>query len=262
MSLRNSNDLDLFPKNKIKLIEKTFSSDELKDYNLLLAKESTLRLNDIGNKYGYTREYARQSFERIFGFKYTAIKNNRKAIRTEKINELRLRSKNPVNKVEQCENLNSTVGKGILIEKKVLTICEALNYKISPYVENNSIDLVINGFNVDVKSCYKSRLTGAGQHTPTYHFAISESQMNADFVICYAVPMNKFFIIPFNSFPAGGHIYIPEKRVMEWSDNGFNSNAQIRINKYYQYLEAWNLLRPAENEVIFTSSLPEQSVAI
>jgi hypothetical protein len=42
--------------------------------DLSLAQQSAMRLSDIGRKYGLTREYARQIFEKYFGYKFTVIK--------------------------------------------------------------------------------------------------------------------------------------------------------------------------------------------
>jgi hypothetical protein len=49
---------------------------------------------------------------------------------------------------------------------------------------------------------------------------------------------------------------------MQWL-SGRNRNVKhTRINKWYNYLEAWHLLKPKQEEIVFSRSLPEQSIAI
>jgi len=224
-----------------------------------LATDLNYTLEDVGSKYGFTREYARQLFHNVNGFRYTIFVNSKKDKRRSKKILRSIEKKNPYYKVEHCQNTNSTIGKGSLGEKKVLEICETLNYKVTPYHQDRSIDLVINGYMVDVKSAYKSRFSAQSQVTKAFHFNRRISQRKSDFIICYAVPLNKFFVIPNNDFPQCDHLYIPEKPVMEWTLS--KGGKQVRKSKWYRYLEAWYLLERKE-EIVFNSSLSASAVAI
>jgi hypothetical protein len=191
-------------------------------------------LDDVGKKHGFSREYTRQIFEYVYGFKYTVIRNKKMDTRFEIAEKRRFEKLNPVYKLQNYKD--GLVKKGAVAEKKVMDICNTLNYKVTPY-KNKSIDLVINGYSVDVKSNYKFR-TFDREHTTLYcNFNISKSQVNADFIICHTVPNNRFFIIPKSAFPKGKTIYISNERGKQ----------------YWQYLEAWNLLKIKE-EITFSNS--------
>lgn len=258
-SLRKSDCLDLFPKDHDKLIHHKYSSEVVSAYKELITNND-LTLEDMGKRFGYTRERARQMFELLFGFKYTAIVKQRIASRRQKIATLKLLRRDPRYKVEHYKNINTTyTGKGALAEKKVLDVCDNLSYRVTPYIKDKSIDLVINGFNVEVKSCYKTYLTCPGQKTPSFRFKRRDSQLLADFIVCYAEPINKFFIIPGRDFPSYGNLFIPEKIIMEWKWGKNGTVPQHRKSRWYQYLEAWHLLQPKQPEVVFSRSLAVQS---
>lgn len=208
------------------------------------------------NKYGFTREYARQIFEKVFGYKYTVLLNVRSNKRKEVLKSLRIEKRNPARKVIALKNQNSFIYKGALSEKKVLDICTALNYKVTPYLPDNSIDMVINGYTVDVKSAYADFKT-KGMVTKHYRFSLSDKQKNADFIICHIVPLNKFFVIPTYQIKGIG-IYIPEKPEMKWVCKNVPHTCH---NRYWEYLEAWYLLERKE-EIVFNRSLSASAVAI
>jgi len=209
-------------------------------------------LSSIGTKYGITRERIRQMFELLHGFKYTvAVRANsekKKRIRVER----RLAKRDPRYKVENFRE-GSNIYHGAESEKKVFDICAALGYEIKPY-PTKTIDIVINGYKVDIKSAHCTTMTHPSGKTPLYHFHLLESQRIADFVICHASPINKFFVIPINEYPKCNHLYIPHTKTMEWKAGRYGLCKQKRESKYYNYLEAWHLLKPKE-EVIF--NIPE-----
>ena len=246
--LMRENLLYLFPTIKDRLVRKN-NAPEVMDLYQKLFDDPTLTLADIGNVLGYSRERARQVFFQIFGFRFTALKNKRTAERVDRLIREVQERQNPRYKVAHCKNLSSFVGKGAIGEEKVLEVCERLNYTVIAY-KNRSIDLVINGFAVDVKTAFKSAFFARGQKTACYRFRISDSQHEADFVICYVAPQSKYFIIPQSAFPKCGCIYIPEKRSHEWTMKG---RKQISNNKYYTYLEAWHLLKPQADVVSFAN---------
>jgi hypothetical protein len=197
-----------------------------------------MTLEVIGNKYNLTRERVRQIYEKYTGFHYTVIVRQRSFERKRrKLNEIELR-RNPTNKVDTYRN--GFPLKGAIGEKKVLDICNNLNYKVTSY-GNKTLDLVINGYGVDVKSAYKSYRYNKNYSLEHYHFHLLESQKKADFIICYAVPINKFFIIPSSEFPKSQAIFIPDRRT--------------KRGKYWKYLEAWHLLEePRCEEVVFNAA--------
>lgn len=251
-SLRYADCLEFYPKDRSKLTVHKYSDEVISAYRELLANKD-LSLKDIGQRFGYTRERARQVFEAIFGFKFTVVVKKRVTERKNRIDEFRIIKRNPRYKIEHSSNPDCLLHRGALAEKMVLEICELYGYEVKAYCPDLSIDMVINDYLVDVKAAYRTTITSATSKTPHFHFHRSESQRKADFIICYAAPINKFFIIPGSVFPNRNHLYIPEKAIMEWI--GLGNAHQVRRSKWYQYLEAWNLLSRHSNEMVFSNTL-------
>lgn len=243
---------------KSNLIRK-YGKEILTDFNVLI-QQKELTLSKIATKYQFSREYARLIFGKLYKFHYTVIKKQRTSERKTKLEITKQLMKDPRSKFERCKNLNSVVGKGILAEKMALEICIKLGYEVKPFTNGKEIDLVINGYKVDIKGAYCSTLTNPGSKTKVFHFHRSESQKIADFIACYAEPINKFFIIPNGVFPNSNHLFIPEKPEHDWVWHG--DRKMYSKSKWYQYLEAWYLLKKEPKEIVFSSSLSEQSVAI
>jgi len=238
------------------LIEK-YGKEILTDFNDLL-KQSDISMVDISKKHGFTKEYARQLFEKIFKFHFTVIKKQRTEQRKRKLELDRQLRKNPCAKIERFKAGDNNIYKGALAEKKVYDICNVLGYEIKPYTPGQTIDLVINNYMVDIKSCYSPALTSKGRTTKQFHFKIADTQREiADFIICYAATINKFFVIPIGVFPNCNDLYVPEKPENFWVCNGDNRHSK---SHWYQYLEAWHLLKTHPQEIIFNRSLAAQAV--
>ncbi len=201
--------------------------------------DPSLTLTSISKKYGFSKEYARQLFEKIYGYKFTILKDKRIGEREAKEQQERFNKKNPINKVNRYVT-TSNAGKGAQSEKLVLDICLFLGYEYKPFPRKNQIDLVINNFWVDVKSRYKGFLLPKIQ-IQRYQFQLTPFQYkHANFIICHIVPTNKFFIIPKKSFPKSRMIYITDSPKIEWH---IGNHKIARKNKYWKFLEAWDLLK-------------------
>jgi len=232
-------DMPIFPKpsrSRDSMIRK-YGQEIVSDFEKL-ADIHCGSLTTIGEKYGFTRERARQIFEILFGFKYKVFVSNRAATLKNRKRAEYIKRKDPREKIKRYAD--GLPKKGAEGEARVFNICSSLNYEIKAYAEDASIDLVINGFLVDVKTAYKTTVTGRSSRTPLYHFQRSDKQASADFFICHAVPINKFFIIPQSQWGKTKHIYIPEKKVMTWEGC---CGKQTRVSRWYQYEDAWGLLK-------------------
>jgi hypothetical protein len=234
-AIRN-NALSSFPIDKERLPSKTvgnpgstlvkYGQEILKDYERLMV-DGQYTLDHIGRKYGFSRERARQIFEKIYGFKYTVAVNkkshDRKAARY-------LKSRDPRLKALRYKE-GSNVLKGAQTESRVFEICNRLGYEITPY-EGREIDLVINGYNVEIKSAHKTYCTCPKKTTKQYYhvWLLPSQQSKADFVAVHIVPENKFYVYPREAFKSD--IYIPQ----------VDSTYYNARNKHRKYLEAWNLL--------------------
>lgn len=225
-------------------LAKRYGQNILTDLDNLLANG----LQNFGDKYGFTREYARQLFEKVHGYKYTAIKNYRAAKRAESLQAVSALKKDPRYKVNHYKT-ESNIGKGASSENKVFEICASLGYEIKPY-ENRIIDLVINDYLVEIKSAYISRHLSDWSKTPHCRFRLLPEQFNADFVVCHMVEKNRFFVIPKSEFSKVKTIYIPINPHNEWK---LKYASMETNNHWYQYLESWHLLQPKSKDVIFNN---------
>jgi len=227
------------------------------DIKNLMEGDNGSTLSSVGKKHGLSRERIRQLFESIHGFKYTVAVKAKGERADRRAYEKRILHRDPRYKVENYKKY-SLKYKGAETEKKVFDICVALHYDIQPF-PSHTIDLVINGYRVEIKSSHQTCFTRKSGRTSLYHFSLKESQKHADFIICHAVPVNKFFIIPKAQYPTSGELYLPSINKREW-----NTGTSIRSveSKYYKYLEAWHLLKPQPQEVVFSQPTTGQMAAI
>lgn len=202
------------------------------DFNSLKNNKNTLQ--EIGRKYGFSRERARQIYKEIFGFSFTVLVKQRRDQRIYEMKNASINKKNPDIKI-----VNYTEGtlqyKGALSEKKVLDRCRLLGYDVRPYTIDNSIDMVINGYLVDVKSSYTGVFKSKSQKIPIHQFEVSDSQSKADFIICHIVEQDKFFVIPYGEVKPRTIYISKSKPSKHWG----------------KYLEAWSLLQPKVEEATF-----------
>ncbi len=248
--LRARGRLDSFPKS-FSLIGFAERHPGLDNDLKSLVHNRSVTLESVGQKHGISRERVRQLFADFFGFKYTVAVKNKSADRFSQIDIDRQLRCDPRNKVRTAP-AGSLIHRGAIGEKRVLEICASLGYEVRPYKEGRTIDLVINGWNVEVKTAFKTCLTSPGAKTPQYHFQLSPSQRIADFVVCYPVPMGAFFVIPTLRWPKSEHFYLPSSPRHEWIIRG--GGKRYSESKYYQYLDAWHLLKPAPKEVVFVAA--------
>lgn len=239
----------VFPLKKKDKWKERYNDAFLSDMKDLVDNYQTT-LESVAQKHGVTRERIRQVFELLYGFKYRVALSVKSDTRYRLKREARLQKMNPQSKVKRYPK-GSLLHKGAETEKKVFDICASLGYEIKPY-ETNSIDLVINGYKVEVKSAYKTCFTHPSGKTPQYHFRLRDSQLGTDFVVCHAVPQNNFFVIPISEFPRGGELYIPQNNKSQWMTGRKHSVLMKRASKYYAYLEAWHLLKKPESEIVFS----------
>jgi hypothetical protein len=256
-TLYHRGELHYYPLDENRLTLTHYPQEMINDFKSL-TPDSATNLTRLSEKYGFTRERARQLYEKINGFKFTAIKNVRVAKAAERRSQLSILKRDPRHKVASYKE-GSGIYRGSLAEKKVLDICNALGYEVRPFMDGLTIDLIVNGHNVEIKSSYKASFMSEGSRTPYYRFRLGEGQRIADFVVCYAAPANNFFVIPNSEWPRGESLYIPTKNRREWDLK--NHHFDI-TNKYYAYLEAWHLLAPRKDAVFCNGSNVAQAAAM
>ncbi len=145
-------------------------------------------LVDVADKYGFTKENARQYHNKLYGGSYRDVKSALTA-------KVRLESElacihDPRNKAANYEP-GSPVWIGAKAEALFYNKCIELGYKVViPQGEGAKIDLRVNGYKVDIKSS----LTPMGDY---YRCTLSPFQIrNCDFIAWMIWARRKWYIIP------------------------------------------------------------------
>jgi len=190
-------------------------------------------LTRVAKKYKVTRERARQWYKIIFGHGYGEVLREKAKKKKQDIACIH----DPRRKVADFKP-NSSTHKGVKAEKKFLQECQKreLNFSI-PCTQH--IDIKINGYDIDVKTCLKATMTSPGIKVKYFRYNCRGIQVEiADFFACYHPTEKRFFIIPRSATnKIGKHgtisIYISERQ----------SDYYIAKNRYWEYRDAWHLLK-------------------
>ena len=217
-----------------RLVEK-YGSKIIDDFNML-GKNPAWTLITIGEKYGFTREYARQLCPTVLGDTYGNILKN-KMVDYKKDTGC---PNDPRHKFAEYERNGSNCWKSAKTEKMFFDECVRRGFDIEVLC-NSKIDIKINGYLVDVKSCFSTLQPSKSNTTPYRRFKISKTQIKeCDFLACYHGGEKTFFIIPRKEFPSCLGLYISEV-----TTDYYNSK-----NRYWEYKDAWNLLGSSSQKSI------------
>ena len=184
-------------------------------------------LQSIANKYSISRERIRQLFGLIKGYSYTdALQRTKKSYK----NDIEIGCVNdPRYKVAEYVGTGS-IGYAAKIEYKFYKICEKKGYEIEISCDS-LIDLIVNGYHVDVKSSKTTTKTGRGKVKYHHYSTNIRQKFWTDFFVCYHLTRDCFFIIPSKEVP-NLTIYISEHK----------TNYYTSKNRYWEYKDAWHLL--------------------
>jgi hypothetical protein len=195
-------------------------------------------LVDIAKKYGFSREYSRQLYEKIFGEPFTIAKKDK----SKNIAEIGCKY-NPKGKVANYKP-GSLIYIGAIAEKLFMCRCELLGYKVEMY-HNSNIDIVINGFKVDVKSATKCSATTKRYKDKKYwRFQVSCEQLNTcDFFAFYIYDDDSFYILPNDQ----QHMNNTSKRKVIYISE-IKSDYHNAKNKYSEFKNRFDLLETPKGE--------------
>jgi len=173
-------------------------------------------LSDVGRHFGFSREYARQVYEKIYGFPYTKT-FKRKTL------ERKCRTKEP-NKKSKIAYLREVMEKLLLLGISSHIVKKRNLYRISS-----------QGSTLDVRISAKP-LTA--DHKQYFRIAYPKGTIsNCDFFICLCETQEEriHYIIPREDMPKTGICLIPQAKPHE--------------SKYTKFKEAWDRLKPKDSEV-------------
>lgn len=187
-------------------------------------------LSDVARKYGISRERVRQLHKRIYKEPYNP---RRRSLTKEKNTDLSC-SNDPRNKVNSFPS-GSQQEQGAQAEKEFLRRCEAKGLSVEIPCDS-SVDLIVNGKLVDVKTSNRAKKALPGNKICYLHYGMKGRQINkADFFACYHPIEDSFFIVPnieWKGRTKPQHIYISNQK-----STYFNAK-----NRHWEYQDRYDLL--------------------
>ena len=210
----------------------------LDDYMALSSKQYW-DLTAIAKKYGFSRERARQIYNRLFRTPYMSIKKRKTKDKNDQTNAMN-RACDPRQKV--AGYTGGPVLKGAEVELLAFQKMVELGVNVE-FQKNVSYDMIANGYKVDIKSCYVSAKTNSRTTKRYFHFCITKKQFDlCDFFICFTVLKGIFYIIPKTELNSRS-IYIPTNYNYQHTYFPLRKYYQNRPKRYEKYKEAWHLLK-------------------
>jgi len=148
-------------------------------------------LTQIGEKYGFSREYACQLYALIYKDRFRIDPNKKKKGKEKEITCVH----NPKRKVADYKQ-SGFIYQGAVTEKLFMCRCELLGLSIEIPC-SSEVDIIVNGYSVDVKTSKSSNQTSTRSKTKYSHFQISKDQRElCHFFACYSEITNDWYIIP------------------------------------------------------------------
>jgi AraC-like DNA-binding protein len=189
--------------------ESTYGKGALESFKEII-EEPDKTLADVARHFGFSREYARQVFMKVYGLPYTAMLG--KKIMKRKRQRLQARMK--------TKRLGSLM--------RVIAKLRSLGFE--PYVVNQgpAFTIAVNGFKLGFRSTSRCYLIGSKRY-----FRISRGRGRSpdhDFYICLCETNGRpvHYVIPAMIMPRSGVHLIPQ--------------ASPEESKYAQFKEAWDIL--------------------
>jgi hypothetical protein len=190
--------------------ERTYGKGAVEEFKKMI-EDPNNTLADVGRRFSFSREYARQAYNKIYGYPYSEALKRKRLARGQK------KSSNGGNKSQRMADL--------------LKIREKMNsMRLKATIENNGHSQLIlkNGYKLDLRISSTPLQIGKKQY-----FRINVSKCaNSDFDFFICLCRNKkedsYFIIPSNEMPESSVLLSPQSTPDQ--------------SKYARFLEAWSLL--------------------
>jgi hypothetical protein len=192
--------------------ERTYGLESIERFKKLIEYPKST-LSDVERHFGFSREYARQVYQKIYGYPYTDTWRKK-----------RLKMKNiSTNRTTRIKSKNQYAI--IKVQEKI----EAMGLSSHIVKKENRYVIHANGFKVVLKRSSKPVLMNNKQY---FRFnRVEYANMDCDFFICLCKNKQNdtYYIIPNNFMPRRAVSLLPQAGTNE--------------SKYAQYKEAWHLLK-------------------
>ncbi len=186
-----------------------YGTDAIQKFKTMI-EDPEKSLAGVGRYFGFSREYARQVYKKIYGFAYTEIYR-------EKLEEKEKQKPAPKKKSK------------LYFLRKVMEKMISLGIDAYIFKEGTSYRIASKGFRVDVRISKKPLgVPGREYYRITYK---KKYICNCDFVIfvCYTGKNQIHYIIPRKNLPKCGVVFFPKAGLYEY--------------KYEKFREAWGLIK-------------------
>ena len=197
--------------------ERKYGPNAISKFREKVAKENK-SLTDVGNHFGFSREYARQVYQRIYNCSYRENHGKRKAQMSKKCKEQKKR----INLVK-VQNKMKSMGFKPRIEKV-----------------GRSSKLLVNGYRLSFKLSRTSRIMGKAPY-----FSFNNKK-------CFHKEECDFFVCLLKRESVETHFIIPQEAMPKCS-LALSPRADHGRSKYSQFKEAWHLLKRQNEKAISLS---------
>jgi methylphosphotriester-DNA--protein-cysteine methyltransferase len=190
--------------------ERTYGIGAVEIFKKIIEGADT-SLTDVGRHFGFTREYARHVYKKIYGRPYSEAYRRKRLLRQKKrLAEKRRKSKR--------------VGALMNVREKM----ESLGLDCNINNEGNSYIILSNGYILGLRISSKPTVIGRKQYYRINN--VTRANEHTDFFICICRKRSGdiHFVIPSNAMPKALVSLLPE--------------ATPDQSKYAQFKEAWHLL--------------------
>lgn len=194
----------------LRRFECTYGTGAVETFKKLIERPDT-SLTDVGGHFGFSREYARHVYKKIYGRPYTEAYKRKRLLKQKK-------------RVAEKRKTSKRAGALIKVEEKMKSL--GLPYHVT--YNGNSYTIFTNGYKVGFRISSTTTLINKREYFRINNAARSNEQ--DDFLVCLCRKRAKdvYFIIPSTAMPKALVSLMPESTPEQ--------------SKYAQFKEAWHLL--------------------
>ena len=191
-----------------RLFERTYGAGAVERLKKIIENPDNT-LVDVGKHFGFSREYARQVYEKVYGYPYTEAFQNKVQLRKRK----RLANRKKSKRLDLL----------IKIKEKI----EPFGLTLHLRIRKHSYEILTNGYRLLLRHALTIVTIGKKQY---FHITTGDSPADIDFIICLCRNNKEsiHYVIPRHIMPKCGVYLSPELGPGE--------------SKYTRFKEAWHLL--------------------
>ena len=185
-----------------------YGAGAVKTFKTMIENPDT-SMSDVARHFGFSREYARQVYKKVYGYPYTEA----------------FKSKLQLRKRKMLANRKNSKHLDLLI--KVKEKMESIGLTLHLRIQKHSFEILTNDYKLLLRYALTPVMIGKKEY---FHITTGASPADIDFIVCLCRNNGKsiHYIIPCHVMPKYGIYLLPEARPAE--------------SKYARFKEAWHLL--------------------